>query len=96
MLGTMSAQRLSDKSRRRIERATGLDIVRAWGHGGYTFDFVIAADNDDRHSHGWFDRKTGEWGIYEDSEYLGHYDTCFTELFPTTPADETHRSDASR
>ena len=78
----MSAQRLSDKSARRVGRATGLDIVRAWGHGGYTFDFVVADDShEDGHRHGWYDRKTGEHGWY-DPTYMGHYNTCFTELFP--------------
>ena len=80
----MSAQRLSDKSARRISRATGVTVVRAWAHGGYTFDFVTPALNEDRHLHGWFDKKTGEWGIY-DKPYMGHYDTCFTELFPPSP-----------
>jgi hypothetical protein len=79
----MSAQRLSDKSTRRIARATGLDVVRAWSHGGYVFDFVVGADNRDRHSHGWFDKKTGTWDLYVgDSDNRIHYDTCFTELFP--------------
>lgn len=78
----MSAQRLSDKSARRISRATGLDIVRAWAHGGYVFDFVIASpDHPEKHEHGWFDKKTGQWGL---DNFAGHahYDTCFTELFP--------------
>jgi hypothetical protein len=79
----VSAQRLSAKSTRRIARATGLDVVRAWSHGGYVFDFVVGADNIYRHSHGWFDKKTGTWGLYLDSATsISHYDTCFTELFP--------------
>jgi hypothetical protein len=83
----MSAQRLSDRSVRRIEAATGLMITRAWGHGGYIFDFVIAANNPERHRHGWYDKKTGEWGLREwDDPDQTHYNTCFTELFP---ADET-------
>lgn len=77
----MSAQRLNDKSTRRISRATGYTVIRAWSHGGYTFDFVIAAINADGHRHGWYDKKTGDWGLY-DSEGLSHYNTCFTELFP--------------
>lgn len=77
----MSAQRLSDKSTRRISRATGLDIVRAWSHGGYVFDFVIAADNAARHRHGWFDKKTGQWELESENLQITHYNTC-PELFP--------------
>jgi hypothetical protein len=77
----LSAQRLSDRSTRRISRATGLNVVRAWSHGGYVFDFVIADDNPDQHTHGWFDKKTDQFGLYSHGT-LTHYDTCFTELFP--------------
>jgi hypothetical protein len=69
----MSAQRLNDRSRRRIERSTGLEIVRAWAHGGYVFNFVTP-----EHRHGWWDKKTGEWGWDDDPV---HYSSC-TELFP--------------
>lgn len=79
----MSAQRLSPKSTRRIGRATGLEIVRAWSHGGYTFDFVVAdAESPAHHRHGWFDKKTEVWDLYpEDPDSITHYDTC-RELFP--------------
>lgn len=53
----MSAQVLSVRSVRRIERATGQTIDRAWGHGGYVFDFVTP-----QHRHGWWSRKTNQWG----------------------------------
>lgn len=77
----MSAQRLSPKSTRRIERATGLQIVRAWSHGGYTFDFVIAdAESPVHHWHGQFDKKTGEWSVALEPD-VTHYDTC-KEMFP--------------
>lgn len=68
----MSAQRLSAKSRRRIERSTGLDIVRAWAHGGYVFNFVTAD-----HRHGAWDKRTGEWQFNDDAM---HYTSC-AELF---------------
>ncbi|URN11389.1 hypothetical protein LUW77_03615 [Streptomyces radiopugnans] len=68
----MSAQRLSPKSTRRIARSTGLDVIRAWSHGGYTMAFVTAD-----HRHGWWDKKTGDWGI--DSKPV-HYTSC-GELF---------------
>jgi hypothetical protein len=84
----MSAQRLSDKSARRIGRETGLDIVRAWSHGGYIFDFVIADDNPTRHLHGWYDKKTGQWAL-DAPEMRSHYDTCYTELFPP-PTPHAH------
>jgi hypothetical protein len=74
----MSAQRLSDKSRRRIERSTGLTIVRAWAHGGYTMDFVVATT--DGHRHGVWDKRTGHWRYLDESEVV-HYNTC-DELFP--------------
>jgi hypothetical protein len=93
----MSAQRLSDRKTRWLSRQVGLDVVRAWAHGGYIYDFVVAADNPDRHRHGWYDKKTGEWGLHEWTGLQSHYDTCFTELFMpkvplTTPADGTRRS----
>lgn len=69
----MSAQRLSDRSRRRIERSTGLAIRRAWAHGGYAFAFVT---ND--HRHGVWDKKTGEWQWDDDPL---HYTSC-REMFP--------------
>ncbi|APD19175.1 hypothetical protein SEA_MITTI_43 [Mycobacterium phage Mitti] len=68
----MSAQRLSDRSRRRIERSTGLAIVRAWAHGGYVFDFVTVD-----HQHGSWDKRTGEWQLDDDPT---HYSSC-AELF---------------
>ncbi|MEC3994024.1 hypothetical protein VSR01_10885 [Actinacidiphila sp. DG2A-62] len=71
----MSAQRLGPKALRRIARATDLDIVRGWAWGGYTLYFVTAD-----HQHGWFDKKTGEWGWDESPQ--PHYSSC-AELFPT-------------
>jgi hypothetical protein len=50
----MGAQRLSDRTMRKIARVTGLPVIRAWG--------------------GWYDLKTGEWGI-ETGKVL-HYNTC--------------------
>jgi len=65
----MGAQRLSEKKTRRIATATGLPVIRAWGHGGYVHDFVTAG-----HLHGWYSLKTGEWGI--ETGRICHYDTC--------------------
>lgn len=70
----MSAQRLSDRSLRRIANATGLDLVRGWGHGGYVHAFVTAD-----HEHGWYDTKSREYGF--DKEPVMHYSSC-RELFP--------------
>jgi hypothetical protein len=39
------------------------------------FDFVTPD-----HRHGWWDKKTGEWG-WLDENYWGHYTSCH-ELFP--------------
>jgi hypothetical protein len=60
---TVSSQRLSPRTIRRIGRATGLgnQIVRGWAHGGYIHDFVTTT-----HRHGWFDLRTGGWGWVED------------------------------
>lgn len=69
----MSAQILNDRKTRRWAEATGLPIVRMWGHGGYTHAFVT-----EDHCHGWLDTKTGEWGYDEDTI---HYSSC-RELFP--------------
>lgn len=72
----MSAQVLSPRSTRRIARSTGLDIVRAWSHGGYIMTFVTAD-----HQHGMWDKKTGEWEWDDDPTF--HYSSC-SELFPST------------
>jgi hypothetical protein len=74
----MSAQRLSDKSIRRIERSTGLPVVRAWAHGGYVFNFVTAD-----HRHGAWDKKTGRWEFHDNPM---HYTSC-AEMFPEVAAN---------
>jgi hypothetical protein len=80
----MGSQRLSERSTRRIARSTGLDVVRAWAHGGYTFEFVTLD-----HRHGWWDKKTGEWGL--DAGKPTHYTSCH-ELFPQDfPAEQNER-----
>jgi hypothetical protein len=71
----MSAQRLNARNVRRMARITGLPVIRAWSHGGYIFDFVTQG-----HLHGWYDLKTGEWGI--ETEDITHYNTCF----PASPS----------
>lgn len=81
----MSAQRLSEKTTRRLSRTIGMEVVRAWAHGGYVYDFVVASENRFRHLHGWYDKKTGEWAL-RDETYRGHYDTCYSELFPPSAA----------
>ena len=65
----MGAQRLSERKTRKIARATGLPVIRAWAHGGYVYDFVTAG-----HLHGWYSLKSGEWGIL--AGWVLHYDTC--------------------
>lgn len=67
----MSAQRLSARSIRRIERDTGLDIKMAWAHGGYTMDFVTA-----EHRHGWWDKKDRTWGFFAPGDLLHYYPSC--------------------
>ena len=75
----MSAQILSPRSTRRISESTGQEVVRAWSHGGYTMAFVTAD-----HRHGWWDKKTGEWGWDDDPV---HYSSC-AELFAPEPDEE--------
>jgi len=65
----MGAQRLNARNIRKIAEATGLPVLRAWGHGGYTHDFVTRG-----HLHGWYRIKDGSWGIYARTQL--HYDTC--------------------
>lgn len=73
----MGTQRLNPKSTRRIARSTGLDVVRAWGHGGYVMSFVTAD-----HKHGAWDKKTGRWELEDDDHgQVMHFSTC-RELFP--------------
>lgn len=69
----MSAQRLSEKSVRRIAASTGLTILRAWSHGGYTMNFVT-----DDHKHGTWNKPSGEW---EFDKNPTHYSSC-RDLFP--------------
>jgi hypothetical protein len=72
----MGAQRLSDRSVRRIARSTGLTVVRAWGHGDSVMSFVT-----DDHRHGWWHRRTGEWGWDDPDGVLLHFTSC-EEMFP--------------
>ena len=66
----MGAQRLSERKTRKIATVTGLPVIRAWAYGGYTYDFVTAG-----HLHGWYDLKSGEWGIAR--SVRTHYNTCW-------------------
>lgn len=68
-----ASQRLGEKSITRLERAIGVDILRAWPQGRHLLAFVATA-----HRHGWFDKTTGEWGWQDNPR---HYLSC-TELFP--------------
>jgi hypothetical protein len=76
----VSAQRLNERNTRKIARATGLPVIRAWSHGGYVHDFVAAG-----HLHGWYSLKTSEWGI--EAGKVTHYNTC-------TPASHADPGDA--
>ena len=81
----MSAQRLSDKSRRRIERSTGLSIVRAWSHGGWGHRIAFVTDD---HRHGTWHKSTGE--VQWDTRVL-HYTSCH-EMFPEVSDSDTAAS----
>lgn len=70
----MGAGILSPRSTRRIARATGLDVVRAWGHGGYVHGFVTAD-----HRHGSYSLRDGAWEW--DQEPVTHYSSC-SDVFP--------------
>lgn len=78
----MSAQILSARSTRRIADATGLDIVRAWGHGTYVHAFVTAD-----HRHGCFDLKSGAWE-FDEPQDVRHYTSC-VDLFPAMAPDHS-------
>lgn len=66
----MSAQRLGPKKVKKVAMATGLDVVMAWSHGGYAFNFVTVG-----HEHGWWDSKSGKHEFYEDQDHA-HYSSC--------------------
>jgi hypothetical protein len=77
----VSAQNLSARSVRRIERSIGEPVLRGWGHGGYVMGFVTPD-----HRHGWWDKKTGE---VEWSANPMHYSSCWTtwpEQMPAIPS----------
>lgn len=67
----MGIQRLGERKVRRFARETGLDLNGVWSNG----DSASAGfrTNDDRH--GWLDRKTLEWGFYDDNDNH-HVSTC--------------------
>jgi hypothetical protein len=67
----VSAQRLNARSIRRIERAAGCDVLRAWSHGGYVFPFVTPD-----HWHGVYDKKTGDVEWFAEGERVWCYSTC--------------------
>ncbi len=73
----MSAQRIGPKKLKRLERETGLDMVRAWSHGGYWFNFVTP-----EHKHGSVNCKTFEveWDDGTRPSIM-HYTSC-SEMFP--------------
>lgn len=64
----MSAQRLSPKNVTKIAQHTGLDVLMAWAHGGYDFEFVTAD-----HRHGLFNKVSKEWRFYTEDDYFLHY-----------------------
>jgi hypothetical protein len=93
----LSLQRLSDRSRRRIERGIGLSIVRAWSFGQYNvYLFVIADESvEDLHRHGVYNRKDESYQLI-DVDDVTHITTC-AELFPGfDPAAAFRRSQAAR
>lgn len=64
----MGSQRLGEKKTKRLANNLHLDIIRAWAHGGYTYDFVT---ND--HKHGWYNITTNTWGFFSSPRC---YNTC--------------------
>jgi len=80
----MGCSVLNPKSTRRIARSTGQEVVRAWSHGGYTMHFVTP-----EHRHGWWDKKTGEWGWHDTDDRIDHYTSCAV-LFPTASSTCEH------
>lgn len=69
----MSAQRLSDKKIRKIQRAVGetATVLRGWSHGGYQFPFVTTD-----HHHGCYDTKTDTVTWSQPGERIWCYSTC--------------------
>lgn len=72
----MGSQPLGDRGRRRVERATGLDLVRVVARGGTHVKFIVTAD----HRHGWYDPGDGTWGFWDPDDVI-HYTSCKT-FFP--------------
>jgi hypothetical protein len=77
----MSAQRLSGKKLRRIQRAVGESavVLRGWSHGGYDFPFVTTD-----HHHGVYNLKTESVTWLQPGERSWCYNTC-AELPPLQP-----------
>lgn len=78
----MSAQRLSDRAIRRIERATGVTpIVRGWAHGDNWYYFITPGPDGgyEGHQHGEYNMKTAQWSFYETRDSgmsIHYYPTC--------------------
>lgn len=67
----MGAQRLSNKTCRRIARITGQEILRGWAYGGYYYEFVTPD-----HKHGRLNIKNNEWEWIENPT---HFNSCYTD-----------------
>jgi hypothetical protein len=72
----MGTVRLGPKYLRRISRTTGLDVIRAWGWGGYTFGFVTSD-----HRHGYWHKRDQSWEFADPNDRWQHVASC-RELFP--------------
>jgi hypothetical protein len=59
---------------RTIENPT---ITRAWVNNGQDHHVILFATW--QHEHGWFDRKTGEHGIFPPDTYGLHPTSCYVE-----------------
>ena len=70
----MGAQVVGPKKTRQLAERTGLDVKRAWAHGGYYYNFVTAD-----HKHYTYDLKTGEWE--PETGRIFHYTSC-QEFWP--------------
>ncbi len=77
----MSAQVLNARSTRRLAALAGVELARAWAHGGTGGWFAFATTD---HRHGAVQRPTGEVQWHDEPM---HYSSCH-ELFPEWDAEQ--------
>ena len=68
---------MSSRALRRVTEVTRLPVLKVWHSTGQRWEFVTTDD-----AHGWFDKKSGEWGWHEQGWHYGICSTLFHRAIP--------------